>query len=190
MEFNPVDEEWTQVGTMQEKRSDHGLSIVAWEDLDHLVAFVEENSTILTNKNQTRCHRYEKAAFLITGGDNGGGSGGNLHSMEIYNPMTDSGCSLPNLPESRYRHTQSENLLCGGWDGSGRVSICWTRDSKSGAWTQSHSLNTGRFDHVAWPTPSGVYLLGGLTDDDGITDTVELVTENTGVLDATFKYEV
>ena len=32
MEFNPVDEEWTQVGTMQEKRGWHGLTIVAWED--------------------------------------------------------------------------------------------------------------------------------------------------------------
>ena len=125
-------------------------------------------------------------AFLMTGG----GSGDTRQSTEIYNPSIDLGCSLPNLPDRRIYHTQSENLLCGGWDGSNRVSICWTWDSKSGAWTQTHSLNTGRNKHVAWPTPSGVYLLGGSTDDDGTTDTVELVTENNGILDATFKYEV
>ena len=43
---------------------------------------------------------------------------------------------------------------------------------------------------MAWPTPSGVYLLGGDTDDGFFTDTVELVTENNGVLDATFRYEI
>ena len=119
-------------------------------------------------------------AFLMTGG----GSGDTRQSTEIYNPSIDLGCSLPNLPDRRIYHTQSENLLCGGWDGSNRVSICWTWDSKSGAWTQSHSLNTGRYGHVAWPTPSGVYLLGGWTD------TVELVTESTGVLNNPFRYEV
>ena len=120
----------------------------------------------------------------------GGWSGGGRRSMEIYNPITDSGCSLPDLPDRRTHHTQSENLLCGGYDWSNKVSICWTWDSKSGAWTQSHSLNTGRYGHVAWPTPSGVYLLGGITDGIEFTDSVELVTETTGVLDATFKYEV
>ena len=50
-----------------------------------LVTFVEQNSTILTNKNQTRCFRYGKFAFLMTGG----WTGRARRTAEIYNPTID-----------------------------------------------------------------------------------------------------
>ena len=148
---------------------------------DNLVSFAERSSSIF--QNTTRCSRYQDSVFLITGGWTVGGI--TSRKAEIYNPITNFGCSLPDLPDERRRHTQNENLLCGGREVFG-PHTCRTWDPKSGTWNETHTLSIGRGGHVSWPTENGVYLLGGTTDGATLTDTVVLVTE-TGVDDASFR---
>ena len=81
-------------------------------------------------------------------------------STEIYNPVTKTSCSLPNLPELRWYHSQVDGLVCGGGDTDTR-STCVKWSPVSGNWTQSHTLSQKRSAHVSWATPSGVYLIGG-----------------------------
>ena len=97
------------------------------------------------------------SVVLITGGSN---NIGYLKSAEIYNPVTNSSCSLPQLPEARIRHSQDGGLACGG-STTPLVRTCDKWSPASGTWTQSHTLTQGRADHVSWATASGVYLIGG-----------------------------
>ena len=99
-------------------------------------------------------------AVLITGGyilNNGA----RYRSAEIYNPITRTSCSLPQLPEGRRGHSQDGGLLCGGGNTAALQNICGKWSPASGTWTQSHTLRQKREDHVAWATTSGVYLIGG-----------------------------
>ena len=85
-----------------------------------------------------------------------------LQSVEIYNPVTNTICSLPELPEARYYHTQDGELACGGFgDSSNTWRTCVKWSSESGSWTQSHTLRQERIWHVSWATEDGVYLMGG-----------------------------
>ena len=77
-----------------------------------LLTYVDQNSTILTNKNQTRCFRHGKFAFLMTGGSlNGGGPAGSLRSMEIYNPTGRPPQDLPKQAQlcNRYQVSRRQN---------------------------------------------------------------------------------
>ena len=96
---------------------------------------------------------------MITGGRNGA----NLKSAEIYNPVTNSSCSLPQLPKARIRHSQDGGLACGG-STTPLVRTCDKWSPASGTWTQSHTLRENRAAHVSWATASGVYLIGGQAD--------------------------
>ena len=97
------------------------------------------------------------SAVLITGGS--GSSSTTLRSAEIYNPLTKTSCSLPQLPENRYGHTQDGELACGGGADPGTTCVKWS--PVSGTWTKSHTLRQKRLSHVSWATSSGVYLIGG-----------------------------
>ena len=84
----------------------------------------------------------------------------NSKSAEIYNPVTNTSCSLPQLPENRYYHSQDGGLTCGGHiNATETTCVKWNPDS--GTWTQSHTLRQRRYEHVSWATASGVYLIGG-----------------------------
>ena len=93
---------------------------------------------------------------MITGGTTTNNDG--LTSAEIFNPVTKTSCSLPELPEERYEHSQDGGLLCGGENGT----TCLKWSPATGTWNQSHTLRHPREDHVSWATASGVYLIGGL----------------------------
>ena len=95
---------------------------------------------------------YFVIVVLITGGYD------KVRSAEIFNPDTKTSCSLPELPEVRYDHSQDGGLPCGG--GAGQTS-CVKWSPASGTWTKSHTLRQGRSLHVSWATASGVYLIGG-----------------------------
>ena len=93
-----------------------------------------------------------------------GGVGTNKKSAEIYIPVTNSSCSLPELPNRRFFSTQSGDLLCGG--GSDKNSLPNTREYcitwSLNAWSKSHiSLLHKRYGHSSWVTRSGTYLIGG-----------------------------
>ena len=66
-------------------------------------------------------------------------------------------CTLPPLPEARYRHSQSGLTACGGSDSA--RDTCTTLSN--GAWATSHYLDPARRNHVSWNSPSGLMLLGG-----------------------------
>ena len=91
---------------------------------------------------------------LITGGYNGA----SMKSAEIFNPVTKTSCSLPQLPEARNHHTQNGDLACGGQLSQ---TTCVTWSPASGTWTHSHTLRKGEYGRVSWATDSGVYLIGG-----------------------------
>ena len=93
---------------------------------------------------------------MITGGYNNG----LLKSAEIYNPVTKTSCSLPQLPEARRFHSEDGGLACGGYSTATQTS-CVKWSPASGTWTQSHTLRQNRYAHVSWVTASGVYLIGG-----------------------------
>ena len=113
---------------------------------------------------------------LITGGYNGKG----LQSVEIYNPVTSTICSLPQLPVDRRAHTQDGKLACGGRSSSSNAATaCVKWSSDSGTWTKSHNLLQSRTAHVSWATEDGVYLMGGLDRGGGLT--TELLKEDGSV---------
>ena len=144
---------------------------------NNFVAFVEETSSIFNNV--TKCTRKKNLAFLITGGEPSFNESFESYETEIYNPSTNAGCRLPQLPETRSTHTQNYNLICGGFGGTDFRQNCLKWDSKFGIWTQSHTLKITRRFHFSWVTSSGVYLLGGeQSSTTNLTDAVEVLTEN------------
>ena len=97
------------------------------------------------------------AVILITGGWADAG----LMSAEIFNPVTIASCSLPQLPEGRYGHSENEGLICGGTFDGDTQKTCVKWSPNSGTWKQSDNLRHRRAGHVSWVTASGVYLIGG-----------------------------
>ena len=97
-----------------------------------------------------------------------------LRSTEIYNPITKTTCSLPQIPEYRRYHTQDGDLTCGGGKyGSSTNATCVKWNRTSGTWTQSHTLRHKRWQHVSWETASGVYLIGGDIRDNRTSEKVK-----------------
>ena len=84
-------------------------------------------------------------------------------TAEIYNPLTKTSCSLPQLHDSRYSHSLDGDLACGGggYPNQSPLTNCVKWSPVSGTWSQSHTLRQKRFAHVSWATASGVYLIGG-----------------------------
>ena len=88
-----------------------------------------------------------------------GGNYGLRMSSQIYNALTKTSCSLPQLPvHGKSYHTQDGDLACGGSYDS-KTCVKWS--PTSGIWTKSHTLRQERVSHVSWATASGVYLIGG-----------------------------
>ena len=115
-------------------------------------------------------------------------SGGlKVKGVEIYLPALGTTCSLPQLPEARWYHTQDEGLACGGGGGVSPTRLtCVKWNSESGSWTQSHTLRQKRVAHLSWATKDGVYLMGG----GDSSRTTKLVKEDGSVEDGfSLKYE-
>ena len=100
----------------------------------------------------------DNLVVLVTGGSLYGST--HYRFAEVYNPVTNTSCSLPQLPEERYEHSQDGGLACGG-NYSPTQSTCVKWSPASGNWTQSHIFIQRRWGHVSWATTSGVYLIGG-----------------------------
>ena len=84
-----------------------------------------------------------------------------MKSAEIFNPVTKTSCSLPQLPEGRSHFTQDGDLACGGGGSISSQTTCVKWSPASGTWTHSHTLRKGEYGHVSWATASGVYLIRG-----------------------------
>ena len=94
-------------------------------------------------------------------------------------------CSLPDLPEARYQHTQTGLEACGGRNNSAHFFTCVRLEA--GSWTLSHQLVEKREDHCSWASSAGTLLLGGVWS----TKTTELLDANTGdsVMSFPLKYK-
>ena len=96
-------------------------------------------------------------------------------SVELLHTNGTRLCSLPDLPSSRRRHTQTGVTACGGWGDDAVWTSCHSLSS-TGSWEQSHSLNQLRRDHCAWASPQGIRLLGG--GDNSAETTSVILLEN------------
>ena len=102
---------------------------------------------------------------MVTGGYESGT--GALSSVELWR-ADGSHCNLPSLPGGRSRHTQSRLLLCGSYHTSGTNTRNTCSKFSEGSWTTSHTLLSGRSNHLAWSShPDGVLLIGGRNPPHG-----------------------
>ena len=95
-------------------------------------------------------------------------------SVELLHSDGSPWCSLPDLPESRWDHTQTGLEACGG-GGSATRTTCVRLEA--GSWTPSHQLvEKKRIHHSSWASPAGTLLIGGVYSKK----TTELLDANTG----------
>ena len=122
-----------------------------------------------------------------------GGEAESTHDMtnsidiEVVSSNRTSTCSLysrASLPSSRAYHTQSGDILCGGYEDPDPSTTCISYTA--GAWVTSHTLLEERYDHCSWRSPEGVLLMGG----EGSPRTTELLSniDNTTALSFSLEY--
>ena len=111
---------------------------------------------------------YLFSAILISGGSDGSSAD---RSVEILRPNGSYWCSLPDLPDARYYHSQSGVVTCGGGRSDTRTS-CLT--FSSGQWRTSHQLQQSRYEHSSWMSQHGIVLMGG----DYSRSTTEILTKD------------
>ena len=96
-------------------------------------------------------------------------------SVEVLKPNGTPWCSLPNLPHSRYLHTQSGLVTCGGGGFTGQSESCVTFNK--GEWINSHILMWPRDYHTSWfSKEKGIFLIGGSGNDS--EKSTEMLLEN------------
>ena len=112
----------------------------------------------------------------MTGGANDEGDPGK--SVELLHSDGTPWCSLPDLPEMYYDHSQTGLLTCGGVsDGTSCTKF------SGGKWKPSHELKKNRESHTSWASPLGTVLMGGNLEYGGLASgkTTELLDDTTGV---------
>ena len=97
-------------------------------------------------------------------------------SVELLHSDGSPWCSLPDLPESRWDHTQTGLEACGG-GGSATRTTCVRLEA--GSWTPSHQLVEQRF-HLSWASPAGTLLMGAGQPTWKNGKATELLDEITG----------
>ena len=94
--------------------------------------------------------------------------------MELLHGDGTPWCRLPELPQSRYYHTQTGLEACGGRNNSANFFTCVRLEA--GSWTPSHQLAEERRYHSSWASPAGTLLMGGILSPQ----TTELLDTATG----------
>ena len=123
------------------------------------------------------------AAILITGG------WGALQSAELFLPWSNKTCELPSLPDKRYYHVQSGNLVCGGgYKGTKRSCIKWS-DEKGGWVTLPVTLRQERESSSSWTERNdhSLVILGGWSHAAGRTSETVSSNGNGVSIQASFK---
>ena len=91
-------------------------------------------------------------------------------------------CSLPDLPDDYFYHTQSGLVTCGGLSGDTPKS-CLT--FSGGQWITSHTLLQQRAFHSSWFSKHGILLMGGSVS---LTTTEMLSADGQSTPGFTLKY--
>ena len=104
---------------------------------------------------------------------------------ELFHPEIDLGsCSIPDLPQSRSRHTLTGFKVCGGKSGDIELDNCTILHQ--GKWEVSNILTRPRADHSAFETNEGLLLFGG--SQSAVKGTTEMV-KFTGKTELSFTLE-
>ena len=88
-------------------------------------------------------------------------------SVEVYNPLTNKTCHLPDLPEWRYHHSLCRGLICGGGESQKPESLqtCLLLDPRTGRFDYTLVwLSEKRSGHLCWELGGEggeILLLGG-----------------------------
>ena len=128
----------------------------------------------------------EISAILVTGGV--GGEGIILNTAELFHMNGTRQCSLPSLKSPRKMHSQTGLLACGSRNdgpqgvGDGQpLDSCESFNSKTGNWSDSHTMQHSRYFHGAWKSPNGVMLLGGGRPGTSSLVTTEMVSDTPNI---------
>ena len=104
-------------------------------------------------------------------------------SVEVSIDFGISWCSLPDLPRRTYDHSQSGLTACGGADNK---KSCLT--FSAGVWQKTHNLLYERDHHVAWDSPCGILLMGGLGFGNS-SNTTEIINDDGQSIESFKLYE-
>ena len=115
------------------------------------------------------------AAIIVTGGVPSKSAG---ISVELLHSDGTPWCSLPDLPQPRYGHTQTGLEACGGGSSSSPQTTCVRLSGDS--WSQSHKLVERRRNHCSWASPAGTLLMGAGQPTWKNGKATELLDEITG----------
>ena len=118
------------------------------------------------------------SAIIVSGGG-GGLNSKNSAEILIEDGKTFKSCSLPNLPDSRYHHTQSGATLCGGYgdDDDDRMhSTCLTFSNSK--WKESHTLLEPWIYQSSWSSPNGILLMGNTASKENYGRGTELLNDD------------
>ena len=110
------------------------------------------------------------AGILITGGFNRD----DRTSVEIFSLQSNTSCTLKSLPSPAGNHVQHNNMIC-------KDNKCFTRDERTGDWSQSHQLKYVRDNTCVWEVEDGVILMGGYG-----SDTTSVMVRYDGTVEQTF----
>ena len=124
----------------------------------------------------------------MTGGEAAKAS--KLRSVEVLHSDGSPWCALPDLPKTRYAHTQTGLEACGGLTSDYGISydddmeydedfdapkVTCVRFS-GGSWNQSYVLEVWRSSHSSWASPAGILIMGAERGPD--TKTTELLNDS------------
>ena len=119
------------------------------------------------------------AAILITGGD------GATRSADVFLPWSNTTCQLPSLPDQKYLHVQSSQLLCGG-GGSSTQRSCVNWNKQRGDWvTLPVRLSEERYGSSLWAHGDQLVIMGG--QSDAARESSETVSSDGAVTSRSFK---
>ena len=106
-------------------------------------------------------------------------------TVEVLFKNGTSYCTLPDVSEFRYFHTQDGLTACGGPNFDTQDNCVTLTD---GQWTQSHTLLHMRYHHTSWALGDGrVMLMGG----EGSPTTTEIISPGSDTITQGFplKYD-
>ena len=123
----------------------------------------------------------------MTGGEAAKGS--KLRSVEVLHSDGSPWCDLPDLPRTRYAHTQTGLEACGGLTSDSSISyddeeydedfdapkVTCVRFS-GGSWNHSYSLEVWRSFHSSWASPAGILIMGASSGKH--TKTTEILNDS------------
>ena len=125
---------------------------------------------------------------MVTGGEAAKRS--KLRSVEVLHSDGSPWCALPDLPKTRYAHTQTGLEACGGLTSDTGISydddmeydedfdapkVTCVRFS-GGSWNQSYGLEVWRSSHSSWASPAGILIMGAERGPD--TKTTEILNDS------------